>query len=105
MPTLTPGHASWTTPLLKDEGMVLIAQIILMSGCEALIASYSSNVAVLVHDLMLARKVSRGEPVHALDINGRVYCGCGASFCMNLERKTVRDAGHSIKRVVDGFKY
>jgi hypothetical protein len=42
--------------LLKDEGMVLIAQILLMSGCEAMIASYSSNVAVLVHDLMLARK-------------------------------------------------
>ena len=22
-----------------------------------------------------------------MDVNGRVYCGCGASFCMNLERK------------------
>ena len=39
--------------------MVLIAQMLLMSGCEAMIASYSSNVAVVVHDLMLAR---RGAP-------------------------------------------
>ena len=91
--------------LLKDEGMVLIAQILLMSGCEAIIASYSSNVAILVHDLMYARKLSRGETTHAIDVNGRVYCGCGASFCMTLERKTVRDSGRSIKRVVDGFKY
>ena len=96
---------SWHSPLQKDEGMVLIAQILLMSGCEALVASYSSNVAVLVHDLMLARKVARGEPLHAMDINGRVYCGCGASFCMNLERKTVREGGRSIKKVIDGFKY
>ena len=80
-------------------------QILLMSGCEAMIGSYSSNVAILLHDLMLARKVARGEAMHALDVNGRVYCGCGASFCMNLERKTVREAGRSIKHVVDGFKY
>ena len=99
------GVPSWRSALYKDEGLVLIAQIVLMSGCEALLASYSSNVAVLVHDLMLARKTSRGEPLHAMDINGRVYCGCGASFCMNLERKTVREGGRSIKRVVDGFKY
>jgi hypothetical protein len=91
--------------LHKDEGMVLVAQIVLMSGCEAVLASYSSNVAVLVHDLMLARKVARGEEMHALDVNGRVYCGCGASFCMNLERKTVREGGRSIKHVVDGFHY
>ena len=91
--------------LQKDEGSVLILQMLLMSGCDALIGSYSSNVAVLVHDLMLARQITRGEPLHALDINGRVYCGCGASFCMNLERKTVREGGRSIKHVVDGFKY
>ncbi len=91
--------------LHKDEGMVLIAQMLLMSGCEALIASYSSNVAILVHDLMYARKVSRGEMTHAIDVNGRIYCGCGASFCMTLERKTVRETGRSIRHVVDGFKY
>ena len=91
--------------LRKDEGLVLIAQILLMSGCEAVLASYSSNVAILVHDLMYARKVARGEAMHAMDVNGRIYCGCGASFCMNLERKTVREGGRSIKHVVDGFKY
>ena len=89
----------------KDEGMVLIGQILLMSGCEALLGSYSSNVLILVHDLMLARRVARAEPMHAMDVNGRQYCGCGASFCMNLERKTVREGGRSIKHVVDGFKY
>lgn len=99
------GGASTSTGLHKDEGLVLITQILLMSGCEALLGSYSSNVAVLVHDLMLARKIMRGEPMHAMDVNGRLYCGCGASFCMNLERKTVRDVGRSIKHVVDGFKY
>ena len=99
------GGTAASSHLQKDEGMVLIAQILLMSGCEAVLASYSSNVAILVHDLMLARKVARAEPMHALDVNGRVYCGCGASFCMNLERKTVREAGRSIKHVIDGFKY
>ena len=94
-----------SSPLYKDEGMVLVLQILLMSGCDALIASFSSNVAVLVHDLMLARRIVRREAAHVLDINGRVYCGCGASFCMNLERKTVREGGRSIKRVIDGFKY
>lgn len=92
--------------LMKDEGQILIAQILLMSGCEALIASYSSNVAILVHDLMLARRISRGEEMHAMDVNGRVYCGCGASFCMQLERKLVRDSsGRSAKHVIDTFKY
>ena len=54
---------------------------------------------------MLARKISRGEAMHAMDANGRTYCGCGASFCMQLERKTVREGARSIKHFVDGFKY
>ena len=58
---------------------------VVCGGCEALLASYSSNVAVLVHDLMHARRIANGAETHAMDINGRVYCGCGASFCMNLE--------------------
>jgi len=99
------GAGGASSAVHKDEGMVLIAQMLLMSGCEALIASFSSNVAILVHDLMFARKVARGEMTHAVDVNGRVYCGCGASFCMTLERKTVRETGRSIKHVVDGFKY
>ena len=103
--TVGGGGGGGDARLHKDEGLVLIAQILLMSGCEAVLASYSSNVAILVHDLMYARKVARGEPMHALDVNGRVYCGCGASFCMNLERKTVRETGRSIKHVIDGFKY
>jgi len=70
-----------------------------------MIASYSSNVAVVVHDLMLARRGARGQALHAIDVNGRIYCGCGASFCMTVERKTVRESGRSIKHVVDGFKY
>jgi hypothetical protein len=102
---MTTNKPAKAPAMLKDEGMVLIAQILLMSGCEGMIASYSSNVAILVHDLMLARKVSRGEALHAIDVNGRVYCGCGASFCMTLERKTARETGRSIKHVVDGFRY
>lgn len=90
--------------LMKDEGMALVAQIILMSGCEAMVGSYASNVAILVHDLMYARRVARGVPLHALDVNGRVYCGCGASFCMQAERKAAREPTQSIKRIVDGFK-
>ena len=99
------GSAAAVAASQKDEGAVLIAQMLLMSGCEALIASFSSNVAILVHDLMYARAVSRGQMTHAIDVNGRVYCGCGASFCMTLERKTAREAGRSIRHVVDGFKY
>ena len=37
--------------------------------------------------------------------NEKATCGCGESFCMNLERKTIRESGRSIKHVVDGFKY
>lgn len=50
-----PSNASFR----KDEGMALITQILMMSECEAFIGSYSSNVAILVHDLLLARKVVR----------------------------------------------
>ncbi len=91
--------------LLKDEGMTLISQMLLMSGCEAFIGSYSSNVAILVHDLMLARRGARGEAMHAIDVNGRVYCGCGASFCMTAERKAVRDPTKSVRQIVDAFRY
>ena len=88
---------------LKDEGMVLILQILLMSECEAFIGSYSSNVAVLVHDLMSARRLALQEELHLLDINGRVYCGCGASFCMQLERKAAREPKTHVKQLVEAF--
>lgn len=91
--------------LLKDEGMLLILQILLMSECVAFIGSFSSNVAILVHDLMLARRAAQGEELHAIDVNGRVYCGCGASFCMQLERKAIREAGRPVKQIVEAFRY
>lgn len=91
--------------LLKDECMVLILQILMMSDCVAFIGSYSSNVAILVHDLMYARRVAQGEELHAMDVNGRVYCGCGASFCMQLERKAIRQPEWTVKQIVENFKY
>ena len=99
--TLSPAERA---ALSKDEGMALVAQIVLMSGCEAFVGSYSSNVAILVHDLMLARRIARGEALHALDVNGRVYCGCGAGFCMQAERKATRDPTLSVRQIVANFK-
>lgn len=89
--------------LLKDEGMVLLAQMLLMGHCRAFIGSYASNVAVLVHDLMANRRLLDGFPMIALDVNGRSYCGCGASFCMTLERKAVRDPTKQLKEIIDSF--
>ena len=83
---------------------MLVAQILMMGECGAFIGSYASNVAVLVADLMYAERARRGEQLHALDVNGRAYCGCGASFCMTLERKAVRDPTRTVKAIVTGFK-
>ena len=47
----------------------------------------------------------QGEELHAIDVNGRVYCGCGASFCMQLERKAIRETGRPVKQIVEGFRY
>ena len=88
----------------KDEGMALVVQILLMSECEALFGSYASNVAILVHDLMHARMVARGERLHAVDINGRTYCGCGASFCMKLERRSIREPRRTVRNMVEAFR-
>ena len=60
-------------------------------------------VAILVHDLMSARRLGRQEELHLLDINGRVYCGCGASFCMQLERKASREPKKHVKQLVEAF--
>lgn len=68
------------TDALKDEGMALVAQMVLMSECDAFIGSYASSVGILVHDLMHARRVAGSARLHAIDVNGRGYCGCGASF-------------------------
>ena len=88
----------------KDEGMALVLQILLMSECEALFGSYASNVAILVHDLMHARMVVRKERLHAVDINGRTYCGCGASFCMKLERRSNREPRRTVRNMVEAFR-
>ena len=76
-----------------------------MSECVAFIGSYSSNVAILVHDLMYSRRAALREELHAIDVNGRIYCGCGASFCMQLERKAIREPHRNIKQIVEAFKY
>ena len=69
-----------------------------------MIASYSSNVAILVHDLMLARGIARQTSVHAIDVQGRVYCGCGASFCMEMERRAKKEPSRGTKSMVEVFK-
>ena len=88
----------------KDEGMALVLQILLMSECEALFGSYASNVAILVHDLMHARMVARRERLHAVDVNGRTYCGCGASFCMKLEKRGNREPKRTVRNMVEAFR-
>ena len=88
----------------KDEGMALVLQVLMMGECDALFGSYASNVAILVHDLMHARMVAKRERLHAVDINGRVYCGCGASFCMKLERRAAREPRRSMRNMVDAFR-
>ena len=101
-------HTAAEPPRYKDEGMALILQMLLMGECASLIGSFSSNVAVIVHDLMLARRGARGSSTHTMDVNGRVYCGCGASFCMNLERKLAAPqttSAGTAKQIIDGFRY
>ena len=88
----------------KDEGMALVLHILLKSECDSLFGSYASNVAILVHDLMQARMVARRERLHAVDINGRTYCGCGASFCMKLERRSTREPRRAVRNMVEAFR-
>jgi hypothetical protein len=88
----------------KDEGMTLVLQILMMSECDALFGSYASNVAILVHDLMHSRMVARRDRLHAFDINGRTYCGCGASFCMKLEKRSIKDPTRTFGDMVQAFK-
>jgi len=87
----------------RDEGMALVVQIVLMGECEALFGSFASNVAILVHDLMHARSVARRERMGTVDACGRSYCGCGASFCMKLERRAGREPRRAMRNMVDAF--
>ena len=72
--------------------------------CEAFFGSYASNVAILVHDLMHARRVAKMERLHAVDINGRSYCGCGASFCMKLEKRATREPRRTVRNMIEAFR-
>ena len=91
--------------LEHDEGMALIVQIELMSECEAFLGSYSSNIAVLVHDLMMARRLALGQPLHVIDVDGRVYCGCGASFCMELEESMTAQPSASVRGLINAGSF
>ena len=85
----------------RDEGLALILQLLLMGECAALFGSYASNVAILVRDLMHARMVAQGRPLHVVDACGRTYCGCGASFCMKLERRSGREPTRTMHNMVE----
>ena len=78
--------------------------MLMMAECEALFGSYASNVAIFVHDLMLARSVARRERMTAVDVCGRTYCGCGASFCMKMERRATREPRRAIRHMVEAFR-
>ena len=75
-----------------------------MSECDAFIGSYASNVGILVHDMMHARRGAGSARLHAIDVNGRGYCGCGASFCMKLERRATREPRRSMRNMVEAFR-
>jgi hypothetical protein len=92
------------TGALRDEGMALVLQILLMSECEAFFGSYASNVGILVHDLMYARRIAARERLHAVDVNGRSYCGCGASFCMKLEKRAGREPRRPVRHMIEAFR-
>ena len=84
--------------------MALVLQMLLMGECEALLGSFASNVAVVVHDLMHARMVARRERMAVIDACGRTYCGCGASFCMKVERRAGREPRRPIRNMVEAFR-
>ena len=39
-----------------------------------------------------------------MDVNGRSYCGCGASFCMKLERRGTREPRRPYRHMVAAFR-
>lgn len=70
-----------------DEGQAMLVQTFAMARCRAFIGTFSSNIGIMVSDL------SDGD---AYDVDGRMYCGCGASFCMERERHALRDNLHRL---------
>ena len=49
-------------------------------------------------------QVRKHERLHAVDVNGRTYCGCGASFCMKLERRSIREPRRTVRNMVEAFR-
>ena len=78
-------HLYATNATTRDEGAALVVLIRLMASAQRCIASFSSNVAIVVSDL---RSAAAAAPVD--DVLGRPYCGCGASFCMGDEQGGLR---------------
>ena len=58
----------------RDEGMALSILLKILSNTRIMIFSLSSNMAIIATDLH-----RNGMFV---DVQGRTYCGCGASFCI-----------------------
>ena len=73
-------HLYRSNDTIKDEALALISQLLIMGNSSFFMGSFSSNIAIIVHDL------GYGNMKSLMDINGRSYCGCGASFCMQMER-------------------
>mmetsp|Transcript_24750 Transcript_24750/g.79952 ORF Transcript_24750/g.79952 Transcript_24750/m.79952 type:complete len:539 (+) Transcript_24750:65-1681(+) len=88
----------------RDEGMALALQILMMGECAALFGPLSSNVDVLVSDLQLARATRLRTRYHVFDPNSRSYCGCGASFCMVIERAQEADPTRGYPSMVQAMK-
>ena len=66
--------------------------------------------AVVAHEVDAERRVEargrewqgpRKERLHAVDVNGRTYCGCGASFCMKLEKRSGREPRRTVRNMVE----
>ena len=59
-----------------------------MSKCNVLLASFASNVAIIVRDLMFghfALSAPQRQAPAVYDVDGRAYCGCGAANCIEME--------------------
>ena len=100
------GLASWLADPahLKDEGMTLVAQILMMGQCQSFFGSFSSNFGILIHDLQYSRAIATEREIYAVDANGRTYCGCGAFFCMRLEKRSIKEPLRKYENMVEAFK-
>mmetsp|Transcript_24769 Transcript_24769/g.33844 ORF Transcript_24769/g.33844 Transcript_24769/m.33844 type:complete len:84 (-) Transcript_24769:55-306(-) len=74
-----------------------------MGECSSFFGSFSSNVGILVYDLQLARAIALRTRHYVFDANARSYCGCGASFCMILEKAQQRQPTRGYKNMVEAM--